>query len=338
MLIARDTSGRGVFRTTGTGVSAKRGGTFVTVTTAGTWPRRVTRTELLGNREPSSCVVDRTEQPMPQQTARTNGKGPGRDEALMSRIRILGPPFEAVADRADVVDLRRSGHLHRVVLALSVSDPTEWCALKGQLPALRRRLPELPFALLAAGIPASASARLGAQAILAGIRALIGDQVDPDDLQEQLTDRELLPRHQLMWLQQMHIVPRGVCSEVALLLLEEAPRHGTFHGTAKHIRRNPDRLEDLFRDVGAGITPGRLCSLGRWTRTGLELQRSRGSIRDFAKMLGYRNVRSFGMGCRRTFGATPGEVRSWIGFEPLFAAYSTARERSACTNRPISRR
>lgn len=255
----------------------------------------------------------------------------------MSRVHILPPPFDAVSDRADVVDLRLSGRLHATVLALSVSDVTEWGKLKDQLPALRRRLPGVPFALLATGIPTAAVARLGAQAMLAGIRALTSDQIDLKEIQEQLALPDLLSRHQLVWLQQMHIVPRGVCSEMTLQLLEEAPRHATFQGAAKRLRRNPDRLEDLFRDVGAAITPGRLCSLARWTRTGLELQGWRDSIREFAKTNGDRNVQSLAAGCRRTFGATLGEVRSWIGFEPLFAAYCAALK-SGFTNRPISSR
>lgn len=206
-----------------------------------------------------------------------------------------------------------------------MSDAPEWRALKGQLPELRRLLPEVPFALLVTDLRATTVARIGAEAMLAGIRAIC-DQIDPDEVSEQMRHSDLLGRHQLMWLQHMHVVPTGVCSEVTLQLLEEAPRHTTFHGAAKWIRRNPDRLEDLFRDVGAAITPGRLCSLARWTRTGLELQGWRDSIRAFAKN-GHRNMHALSAGCRRTFGTAPGEVRSWIGFEPMFAAYHTAHGR-----------
>lgn len=203
---------------------------------------------------------------------------------------------------------------------------------------LRRRVPEVPFALLVTSVRAASIARIGAQAMLAGIRAITSDQIDPDDIQEQMTNPDLLSRHQLVWLQHMRVVPNGICSELTLQLLEEAPRHPTFQLAARRIRRNPDRLEDLFRDVGAAITPGRLCSLARWTRTALELQGWRDSIREFGKNNGYRNVHSLAVGCRRTFGTTLGEVRRWIGFEPLFAAYRAAREPSGYTNRPISSR
>lgn len=235
---------------------------------------------------------------------------------------LMPPPYDQLPNEA----MPEKGLGRRLAfgtaLVFRIPGRDAWHTLQQRLPEFRRCQPGAPFAVLMDGLDIGDAAWLGARAAPAGIRAFLTRPIHPANVRSQLTAPTLLPEHQLLWLRQMGVIRGELCYEAARQLIDHAPRCSTLQGTTQRIGQNPDRLQDMFRRTGAGITPGHFCSLVRWTYRALQLQVSSRTVKAIANDdLQYQNAHSLSRGLRRAFGVSASVVRRAAGFEPLFARY-----------------